>query len=62
MRLRLVAPIVVFVVSSATVGYGFVLPAAGHSIGDSIGLGFLATLIGAIATYSVGVRIARSKS
>jgi hypothetical protein len=48
-------PLVGFVLPSAIIGYGFVLPRAGFTGANELTSGFATTLLGAIATYVVGV-------
>lgn len=48
-------PLVGFVVPSAVIGYGFVLPQAGFSGVNQLTIGFATTLLGAIATYIAGI-------
>jgi hypothetical protein len=48
-------PLAGFVVPSALIGYGFVLPRAGLSGVNELTIGFAATLLGAIATYVAGI-------
>jgi hypothetical protein len=48
-------PLVGFVLPSAIIGYGFVLPRAGHSGASELSIGFATTLLGAVATYIVGI-------
>jgi len=48
-------PLVGFVVPSAVIGYGFVLPHAGFGGANELSIGFATTLLGAIATYIAGV-------
>jgi hypothetical protein len=44
-----------FLVPSIVIGYGFVLPRAGHGGVDELSVGFAATLVGATVTYVIGV-------
>jgi hypothetical protein len=48
-------PLAGFVFPSAIIGYGFVLPRAGFTGANELTIGFATTLLGAIATYVVGV-------
>lgn len=48
-------PLVGFVVPSAVIGFGYVLPRAGLSGANELSIGFAATLLGAMATYVAGV-------
>ena len=57
--MRLVWPLVAFLVPSAVIGFGVVLPRAGFGGVNELSIGHAATLVGACATYVVGVRAAR---
>jgi hypothetical protein len=55
-------PLVGFVVPSAVIGYGFVLPRAGFTGASELTIGFAMRLLGAIATYIVGVVMVARRS
>ena len=56
---RLAWPLIAFLVPSIVIGYGVVLPRAGHDGIDELTIGFATTLAGACATYVLGIRAAR---
>ena len=58
---HLVWPLVAFVVPSVVIGYGFVLPGAGHGGVNELSIGHGATIAGACLTYVLGVRAARKE-
>ena len=58
LRAKHLIPLAGFVVPSAVIAYGFVLPGAGHAGVNELSIGFAATLLGAIVTYVTGVRMA----
>ena len=58
MRARLVWPLVGFLVPSAVLGYGFVIPRNGIGGLNELTIGYGATLLGAAVTYVIGVRTA----
>jgi hypothetical protein len=58
MRARLVWPLVGFLVPSAVLGYGFVIPRNGIAGVNELTIGYGATLLGAAVTYVIGVRTA----
>ncbi|MFN0247393.1 MAG: hypothetical protein ACKV2T_10945 [Kofleriaceae bacterium] len=55
-------PLVGFVVPSAVIGYGFVLPRAGFTGASELTIGFATTLLGAVVTYVVGVVMVARRS
>lgn len=54
-----ILPLVGFVVPTAVIGFGFVLPRAGHGGVNELSIGHAATIAGACLTYVLGVRAAR---
>lgn len=56
--MRLVWPLIGFVVPSLVIGYGFVLPGAGFGGVNELSIGFAGTIAGACLTYVIGVRLA----
>jgi hypothetical protein len=54
-RAKHFVPLAAFLVPSIIIGYGFVLPRAGHGGVNELSIGFAATLLGASMTYVVGV-------
>ena len=54
-------PLVGFLVPSAVIAYGFVLPRAGFSGVNELSIGFASSLVGAAVTYVIGVFIARKR-
>jgi hypothetical protein len=57
-RPRHFLPLAGYLVPSAIIAYGFVLPSAGHSGVNALSLGFASSLVGAAVTYVIGVFIA----
>ena len=55
-------PLAGFLVPSAIIGYGFVLPGAGFSGVNELTIGFAATLLGATVTYVAGLLLALRRS
>jgi len=55
LRVQLFLPLLGFLVPSAVIGYGFVLPRSGAGGINELSVGFGATLVGAAVTYAVGV-------
>jgi hypothetical protein len=55
LRAKHFVPLAGFLVPSIIIGYGFVLPRAGHGGVNELSIGFAATLVGATVTYIVGV-------
>lgn len=55
-------PLVGYVLPSAIIGYGFVLPRAEVTGANELTIGFATTLLGAIATYVVGVVMVARRS
>jgi len=58
MRLRLVWPLVGFVLPTVVIGYGFVIPRSCIAGVNDLTIGFAATILGACFTYVMGVRAA----
>lgn len=54
-RLHHFLPLVAFLVPSAVIGYGFVLPHSCAAGVNQLSIGFGTTLAGATVTYAVGV-------
>jgi hypothetical protein len=55
LRAKHFVPLAGFLVPSIIIGYGFVLPRAGHGGVNELSIGFAATLVGATVTYVIGV-------
>jgi hypothetical protein len=51
-------PLVVFVVPTVVIGYGFVIPRSCIAGWNELTVGFAATVVGACLTYVAGVRLA----
>ncbi|HEY8088131.1 MAG TPA: hypothetical protein VIF09_09800 [Polyangiaceae bacterium] len=62
MNLRLVWPLVGFVVPTVVIGYGFVIPRSCIAGVNELTIGFATTILGACATYVMGVRTALRQS
>ena len=58
MKLRLLWPLVGFVVPTVVIGYGFVIPRSCIAGVNELTLGFATTILGACVTYVMGVRAA----
>jgi hypothetical protein len=58
MKLRLVLPLVGFVVPTVAIGYGFVIPRSCIAGVNELTIGFATTIAGACITYVMGVRAA----
>ena len=58
MRLRLLLPLVGFVVPTVVIGYGFVIPRSCIAGVNELTIGFAGTILGACVTYVMGVRAA----
>jgi hypothetical protein len=54
-RLKHFFPLVGFLVPSIAIGYGFVLPRAGHHGIDELTIGFGSALVGAAVSYTFGI-------
>jgi hypothetical protein len=61
MRWSLLLPLLLFVVPSVVIGYGFVLPRNGAGGVNELSIGFAGTIVGACITYFVGVQQARKQ-
>jgi hypothetical protein len=61
LRPRHFVPLAGFLVPSAVIAYGFVLPRAGFSGVNELSVGFASSLVGATITYVIGVFIARKR-
>ncbi len=62
MKLRLVWPLVGFVVPTVVIGYGFVIPRSCIAGVNELTIGFATTILGACLTYVMGVRAALRQS
>ena len=62
LRARDLLPLVAFVVPTIAVGYGVVIPRSCIAGMNSLTVGFATTILGACATYVLGVRKALSRS
>lgn len=58
MSLRLLAPLVGFVLPTVLIGYGYVILNSCIAGVNELTLGFAATIVGAVVTYVTGVRMA----
>ena len=58
MNLRLLWPLVGFVVPTLVIGYGFVIPRSAIAGVNELTIGFATTIAGACVTYVMGVRAA----
>jgi hypothetical protein len=58
MPLRLVLPLVGFVLPTVVIGYGFVIPRSCIAGVNELTIGFATTILGACITYVAGVRAA----
>jgi hypothetical protein len=58
MSLRLVWPLVGFVLPTVIIGYGFVIPRSCIAGVNELTIGFATTILGACVTYVAGVRAA----
>ncbi len=58
MNRKLVYPLLGFLLPSAGIGYGFVIPNSPIAGVNELTIGYGLTLVGAVATYIAGVRIA----
>ena len=56
MRVRHFHPLIGFVVPTAVIGYGIVIPRSCIAGWNDLTLGFASTIVGAAITYWVGVR------
>jgi hypothetical protein len=57
-KLRLLWPLVGFVVPTVVIGYGFVIPGSCIAGVNELTIGFTGTIVGACVTYVLGVRAA----
>ena len=60
MRARHLLPLVGFVVPTAVIGYGIVIPRSCIAGVNDLTIGFATTVVGACATYVFGVRAVSS--
>jgi hypothetical protein len=58
MNLRLLWPLVGFVVPTVVIGYGFVIPRSSIAGVNELTIGFATTILAACVTYVAGVRAA----
>ena len=58
MNFRLFLPLVAFLLPTVAIGYGFVIPNSCIAGVNELTVGFAATIVGATATYVVGIRLA----
>jgi hypothetical protein len=56
MKLRYLLPLAGFVVPTAGIGYGIVIPRSCIAGVNNLTLGFAATIVGACVTYILGLR------
>lgn len=56
MKLRYLIPLVSFVVPTVVIGYGVVIPRSCIAGVNDLTLGFAASIVGASATYVLGLR------
>jgi membrane protein DedA with SNARE-associated domain len=57
-RFTHLVPLILFVVPSLVIGYGFVLPRNHVSPLSELSVGFAGTVLGASISYLVGIRLA----
>jgi hypothetical protein len=62
MSLRYYWPLLGFVLPSAGIGFGFVIPQSCIAGVNELTVGFALTIVGAAATYVMGVRMALRES
>ncbi len=55
LRAKHFVPLAGFLIPSIVIGYGVVLPRAGHAGVNELSVGFAATLVGATVTYVIGI-------
>ena len=60
MTLRRWLPLIMFVVPTVVIGYGFVIPRSCIAGVNELTIGFGTTILGACVTYVVGLRVATS--
>lgn len=58
MTFRHFVPLILFVVPTVVIGYGFVLPNSCIAGVNELTIGFTATVVGAVLTYIAGVKLA----
>lgn len=58
MTLRRWLPLIMFVVPTIVIGYGFVIPRSCIAGVNELTIGFGTTIVGACVTYIAGIRIA----
>ena len=58
MSLRLLAPLIGFVLPTVLIGYGYVIPNSCIAGVNELTLGFATIIVGAVVTYVTGVRMA----
>ena len=58
MTLRRWLPLIMFVVPTIVIGYGFVIPRSCIAGVNELTIGFATTILGACVTYVVGLRVA----
>jgi len=56
MKLRYLFPLVTYVVPTAAIGYGIVIPRSCIAGVNDLTVGFAASIVGACVTYVLGVR------
>jgi hypothetical protein len=58
-RKRDLIPLVLYVVPTVAIGYGYVIPKNGIDGWNELTIGFAGAIAGAVVTYLIGVRQAR---
>ena len=61
-KLRLLAPLLGFVLPTVLIGYGVVIPRSCIAGWNELTVGFGATVVGACLTYLAGLRLAARKT
>ncbi len=56
MRFRHFVPLILFVVPTVVIGYGFVIPRSVIAGVNELTIGFATTIVGACVTYITGLR------
>jgi hypothetical protein len=57
MKLRYLVPLIVFVVPTVVIGYGFVIPNSPIAGLNQLTVGFGTTVVGACLTYLAGIQM-----
>ena len=57
MKLRYLVPLIIFVVPTVAIGYGFVIPNSSIAGVNELTIGFGTTVLGACLTYLAGIQV-----